>query len=553
VVNLITAPPVEGVGGRVGVRGGSFGTTDLTAEVEGARGRTGARLLVNRFASGGYDLTPDAFGPTAPAFADWTADLRARAAAGERVTLRLGARAAVQNQDGAFALRDEDDAEVRYDDDARRVDWSIHPEAEVLLSSRYRLTTTLYGARYQTETEYRRQADGDLYYADTFDQRYAKAEAQLDAFWSARHLTVIGAGGIEERLGGDRYGAGGERPVARQLYAFAQHEWIASDRLEVSASARLDAHADYAARLSPKLAVLVRPAERLRLRASVGSGFKAPAFRQLYLAFTNAAAGYSVFGSTRLERGLARLQAEGQLAEVFLDPAALDPIRAESSVAVNVGGSAEPLGWLGLSANAFFNDVEDLIEMQPVARRTNGQSVFGYFNLAEVYTRGVEAEVTVRPRARLEVALGYQFLQARDRAVVEALEGGTVFGRDPDGREYRLGVGDYGGLFGRSPHSATLRVAYAVPTLGLAASVRGRWRSRYGYRDLDGNGLANRDDEFVRAYAVVDATLTKRFRGVGPTDVEALVGVDNALDMTRPTTVPSIPGRRLYAGLRFAF
>ena len=559
VVNLITAPPAEGFNGALGLRAGSFGTTDLTAQAEGGRGRTGARLLLNRYASAGYDLTPASYGPTAPSFADWTTDFRGRAALSDRVLLRLGARATVQDQEGAFALPGDDNLEVRYDDEGRRIDWSLHPEAEIRLFDRFRLTATLYGARYQTETRYRRQQDGVLTYEDDFDQRYLKAEAQLDALWGAHHLTSLGGGAIRERLGGDRYGpdANGDRPAANQVYAFAQHEWLPLRLIKFNASVRFDAHSDYAARLTPKLAVLVRPTDKLRFRASVGSGFKAPAFRQFYLAFTNAAAGYSVFGATRLEEGIEQLRAEGQIDQIFLDPAALEAIRAESSVAVNVGGSAEPFGWLALSANAFYNDVHDLIETQPVARKTNGQFVFGYFNLARSYTRGVEVETTVRPlngpKGRFEVAVGYQFLQARDREVVEALESGTVFGRDPDGREYRLGVSDYGGLFGRSPHTATLRTAYVHTPLGLTASVRGRWRSRYGYRDLDGNALANRDDEFVSAYAIFDATLSKTVPVPGLADAEIQLGVDNAFDATRPTLVPSLPGRRFYAALRLTF
>lgn len=555
VVNLITAPAGEGFRSALGARFGSFGTTDLTAEVEAGRERAGARLLFNRYASAGYDLTPASFGATSPAFTDWTADWRSRLALSDRVLLRFGARATVEDQEGAFALR-ADGVEVRYDDNGRRVDWTLHPEARIRLSDRFRLTTTLYGARYRTETRYRRQSDGVLTYEDDFDQYYLKAETQLDALWNGRHLTSLGGGAVQERLGGDRYGpnADGERPAANQTYAFAQHEWLPLRLLEVSASARFDAHSDYAARLTPKIALLVRPADNLRFRVSVGSGFKAPAFRQFYLAFTNAAAGYSVFGATRLQEGVARLQAEGAIDHLFINPSTLEEIRAESSVAVNIGGSIEPFSRLAFSVNAFHNNVRDLIETQPIARKTNGQFVFGYFNLARIYTRGIETDATIRAvagrRSRLDISFGYQFLQARDREVVEALETGTVFGRDPSGREYRLGPGDYGGMFGRSPHTATFRAVYAHTPFGLTASVRGRWRSRYGYRDLDGNSLANRDDEFVTAYAVFDATVTKTVPAPGPADAEIQLGVDNVLDITRPTLVPSLPGRRLYAALR---
>ncbi len=543
VVNLVTALPAPGdATGGLRLRAGSYGQTDATAEAAVGRDGWAARAFVNRFGSAGYDLTPDSFGPTVPSFTDWTADLRARADLGA-ARLSLGARLAAQDQSGGFAGV-EDGAEVRYDDDASRVDWSLHPELMLPLGDRLRLTTTLYGARYATETRYRRQSDGTLYYSDDFDQRYAKAEAQVDALWGPRHLTVVGAGAIDERLAGDRYGA--DAPSAQQVYAFAQHEWAPSRHLELNASARFDAHSDYAARLTPKLSALVRPTEAVRLRASVGSGFKAPAFRQLYLAFTNAAAGYSVFGSTRLAEGIAALEAQGQLAQVFLDPAALGAIEAESSVAFNAGVSVDLTSALTVEAGAFWNEVSDLIETQPVAQKTNGQSVFGYFNLDRIYTRGLDAQVTARPLGGVELAGSYQFLQARDRDLVEALEAGTVFGRDLSGRDTRLGVGDYDGLFGRSPHTATLR---ATLTRGSAsASLRGRWRSRYGYRDLDGNGLANRDDEFVPGYAVVDLTLTKAW-ATPAGRVEAQAGAENLLDVTRATLVPSLPGRTLFASL----
>ena len=551
VVNLVTALPRDGAEGELRLRAGTFGTTDLVASAGVGRDRWAVRALVNRFGSGGYDLTPDAFGPTAPPFSDWTADVRSRLDVGRGATLRFGARAALQDQAGGFALPGPDGSEVRYEDNGTRIDWSVHPELTVPLSQRLRLTTTLYGARYRAEIRQARADDGTLYFADDFDQRYGKAEAQLDALWSARHATSLGGGWIDERLAGDRYGM--DAPAATQAFAFAQHDWIASRRVELNASARFDAHSDYAARLTPKVAVLVRPTDALRFRASVGSGFKAPAFRQLYLAFSNAAAGYSVFGSTRLADGLAGLQAAGLISQTFLDPATLSDIRSESSVALNAAVSADLTPRVTLDAGVFWNDVHDLIETQPVAQKTNGQFVYGYFNLDRIYTRGVDLGATLRPATGVEVTAGYQFLQARDRAVVDRLRAGTTFGRDPDGRETRLSLSDYGGLFGRSPHALSLRAALSRGD--WTASTQARWRSRYGYRDLDGNGLANRPDEFVAGYTVLDATLARSWAlpTAGTPRLTLQAGADNLFGITRPTLVPGLPGRTLFAsvGLRF--
>lgn len=564
VVNVITQRPREGVTGEARLRGGSFGTTDATLALGGGRGGdapggVAIRAQLNRYASAGYDLTPDAFGPTAPAFADHTADVRARVALGRGAALRLGGRASWQAQEGAFALPAPGAPAVQteYDDDGTRADWSLSPRLDVPLSRRMRLGAALYGARYRATIRQREAATGLAYFTDDFDQRYAKAEVQLDALWSTRHATTWGAGAADERLAGDRYGLGS--PNAQQVFAFAQHQWAPGRRLEVNASARVDAHTAYATRVTPKIAALVRPTEAVRLRASVGSGFKAPAFRQLFLSFSNAAAGYSVFGSERLADGLARLQAEGQIAQVFLDPATLATIRAEHSLSYQAGASVRLGPALTLDAGLFLNDVRDLIETQPVAQKTSGQFVFGYFNLDRIYTRGVETQAAFAPTSGslrgLVLAAGYQFLQARDRRVVDALGAGTVFGRDPDGREYRLSLADYGGLFGRSPHALTARAAYTDGA--WTGSARARWRSRYGYRDLDGNNLANRPDEFVPAYAVVDLTLSRSWERVAPVigrnRVTAQLGVDNLFGLTRPSLVPSLPGRALYASVGLTF
>lgn len=559
VVNLITAPPAEGMEGAASFRIGSHSTSDMAFQIEGGREHAGARLVINRYASDGYDLTPETYGPTTPSFADWTGDLRGRMIFSDRVQVRLGARGTIQHQESVFGSQNSELIANRYNDEGRRLEWSLHPEVEVQLNDKIRLNTTLYGTSYQTETYHRRQTDGVVNYEDKFDQIYTKAELQLDMLWDTRHLTNLGGGVIGERIGGTRYGSTGSdpSPESTQAYLFAQHEWLASSKIHFNASLRFDNHSDYTARFTPKFAVLVRPSSGVRLRASVGSGFKAPAFRQLYLAFTNPAGGYSVFGSVPMNEGITRLEAEGQIEQRFFDLSQLDPLKAESSVAFNLGGSADPFPWLTIQLNVFHNNVQDLIETQPVAQKTNGSFVYGYFNLAQIYTRGVEFEARVNPqferRSSVDIILGYQFLQARDREVITALKEGTVFGRLPNGRDYRLGLGDYTGMFGRSPHSASIRAAYNNLAIGLTASIQGRWRSRYGYRDLDGNNLANRSDEFVPAYAVFGAAVTKTVLVVRAFEAVVQLGLDNALNHTYPTLVPSLSGRRGYVSLQFNF
>jgi len=559
VVNLITAPPAENMQGAASFRIGSHATSDMTLQMEGGRERAGIRFVLNRYASGGYDLTPGIYGPTTPSFADWTGDLRSRLVLSDRVLVRFGARGAFENQESVFAVHNDEFTENRYNDEGQRLEWSIHPEIEVKLRDNIRLNTTLYGTGYRTETRHSRQNDGFLNYEDKFDQALLKAEMQLDMLWNAKHITNFGSGVIGEQIGGSRYGGArvDSNPESTQAYLFVQHEWLTSRMVHFNASLRFDNHSDYTSRVTPKFAVLVRPSNKIRLRASVGSGFKAPAFRQLYLSFTNPAGGYSVFGSLPMQEGIRQLEADGQIQQKLFDLSVLDPLKAENSVAFNVGGSIEPFTWLMVQANLFHNNVRDLIETQPVAQKTNGAFVYGYFNLAQVYTRGIEIETNIKSRligrSMIDITLGYQFLQARDREIVMALKEGSVFGRLPSGQDYRLDLGDYTGMFGRSPHSASVRAAYMNTDIGLTASVHGRWRSRYGYRDVDGNNLANRSDEFVPNYAVLGVAVTQSFSVIQAVESIVQVGLDNILNHTYPTLVPSLPGRRGYISIQFNF
>ncbi len=222
---------------------------------------------------------------------------------------------------------------------------------------------------------------------------------------------------------------------------------------------------------------------------------------------------------------------------------ALDALRPETSVALNLEVETKLAG-LEVTAGAFRNAVRDLIDVQPVALLADGAPVLSYVNLERIRTEGLTLEARRRVGA-WSLTAGYQWLRSRDLDVLADLEDGTVFGRDPvTGRDSRLGPGDYENLFGRSAHSASARAA--VRSGAWTGSLRGRWRSRYGLRDLDGNGFANRDDEFVPGTALFDLAASRDLE-VGGTGLRLQVGVDNLLDTTRPTLVPTLAGRRFFA------
>ena len=560
VINLVTRAPTE-TGGRLRARTGTFGTTAFTAEGETAGawrgGPLGLRLTLDRFATEGYDLDPDVFGPTTPAVGESTADLRATVALGERTELTLGGRTTGGTVDQSYGFTDALGSTSPIDQTERRLDWSVHPEIShrfgrvgglggAVLSG----TATAYASGYRFDTDIVNRATGQNTFDDRFDQSLLKGEARLSALWSATQRTLVGAGAFRDAIGGNRYG--GDAPRQHTLFAFVQHDWEPSRLVALNLSARVDAPSAVGARVTPRVAVLLRPSDRARVRLSVGSGFRAPDPRQLYLSFTNPAGGYVVYGATRLEEALARLDAEGRLGAVYVDPAGLGAIRPESSVAFNAEVEAEPVRGLRLTLGGFRNAVTDLIDVQPVAQLANGGPIFSYLNVARVRTEGATFDATATPLAGLSVGAGLQLLRTRDLDVVDAIRAGTVFSRDETGREARVTLADYSNLVGRARATGTLRTTYAAG--GWTASVRGRLRSRTALRDLDGNGVATRADEFVPATAIWDATVSRDLRaGRLARTVRVQLGIDNAFGTTQPELQPALAGRRVYASLDLSF
>jgi outer membrane receptor for ferrienterochelin and colicins len=537
VVNLIRRRPQSPLAASLHARTETHNTHQLGATSELKRGRLGASFLMDHYRTGGYDLTPDVYGPTAPALRDYTADALLQWDIGRRSHLSLSGRWHQQQRQSAFALQG-----LGYDEQHHQTDYSLNPRFALQVTRRLRLEASGYASSYTTRTHMTRQGDGALYYQDRFEQAYRKLELRTQHLLTDHQLLTLGSGIIQEALQGDRYT---HRITAHSGFVLMQHEWALRPWVEIISGFRFDAHSDYKARLSPRLAVLFRPSDRYRLRASIGSGFKAPEFRQRYLVFTNAAAGYSVFGVMRFREELRRLQEEGQIAQLLIDPQKVSKLRPENSVALNVGGEIMLSSGLAFSLNAFHNEVRDLIDTQPVAQKTNQAFVYTYFNVERLFTRGIESTLTLTPWPSLTLALSYQYVETADRDVLEAIEAGQLFGRTLSGRDYRLRRNDYGGLMGRSRHSGTVHLRGEVPQTGIQFTLRGVWRSRYGYRDVDGNGVINRPDEYVPGYSLWHLTLERALNR----HLKLQGGTFNLFDLRRPALMPFQPGRRWFVML----
>ena len=539
VVNVITKDAGAPLEGTVQAQYGTHNTSDASVRVAGTHDRWQGKAFLSRYASDGYDLTASPT-PTTPSFTSYTGRGTVGYDIGAASALDVRGRLAHEEQSRVTQVQGNN--AQRFESTGQQTDWSLAPTFTHTLRPGTTLELRAVASGYRTETGLVGRDDDIRRDEARFNQQYRKAEAQLQMALGGAHLATVGAGYIRESVDADR--VTGRRTGG---FVFVQDEWTATDWLNLVPSARLDAHSDYATRISPKLAALVRPMDGLRVRASVGSGYKAPAFRQLYLNFTNAQAGYSVFGAEEVRAGLDSLDAAGSLAAFLQDPATLgEAMEAERSVAFNAGVQVDLPAALTLNANLYHNEVRDLIDTQPVARKSNGQQVFTYFNRGRVFTQGVEAELAWQPRSAFDAAVSYTYLNAKDRDVLDRLEAGRIFRRTDSGRDVAVPASDYAGLRGRSRHRATVRLTARAEAAGFTASVRGRFRGRYGFADRNGNGIVDTAAEYAPRYAVLDVTLTQTL----VRDVALQVGANNLTNYTNAQYTPELPERTWFVGMR---
>ncbi len=544
VVNIITEKP-NATNGSLSMRYGTNQTSDLAGSLSFRRDKLGLNLFVNRYQSNGYDFTPDVFGATVSPFQNYTFNPKLSYDFSSTLKFSISARYFTENQENNFLV-----GKDKVSGNGNVNDWNLNPVLRYSINEKIKATARFYTTQYRTNATLNYQKDAKVYDETFFIQNFQRPEIQIDYAMNTKHNFTFGVGKIWESVEATRYD---DIKRFETIYGFMQYENTQFNHLNLTIGGRFDAHSAYQSQLSPKFSLAYELSPKITLRGSVGVGFKAPDFRQLYLNFTNAVAGYSVFGTQEITTGIARLQAEKQIAELLFDVNKLGELKAESSLAFNVGGTINLDNSLKININAFRNDIDNLIQTQAIARKTNGQNVFSYLNLNKAFTQGIESEISKQLSVNNQaftVSVGYQFLEAKDKEIVEKLERGEVFRRNPETfQTVRVKPSEYEGIFNRSNHSGNFKIFYENSKSHVTASLRGIYRSRYGFADFNGNSIADTDDEFLQGFMTWNIAISKTFKE----KYRLQTGIDNAFGFTNPERIPNLAGRLIWVSLGVNF
>lgn len=297
-----------------------------------------------------------------------------------------------------------------------------------------------------------------------------------------RHALDAGVEARREEISSDR--VRGRDRALHTLEPFAQATW-ALGGWQLVPGARLSWSEQWGTHFTPRLAALFRPLPSVALRGSVGRGYRAPGFKELYMEFLNlgAGTGYTVRGNPEL--------------------------RPETSTNLSLGAEWTA-GSAYLRGQLFHNRFQDFIETR-LAGDSSGIAFYTYGNVADGFTRGAELEAGVT-RGGLRAEAGYGYLEARESRTETQ-------------------------LLGRPAHSGRLSLEYARsvgPRVALSAMYTGAApvrRTEAGVVERDG---------FLR----VDARLAQAL----PRGLELSLGARNLFG-ARPEEWPGFTGRHLYVGL----
>jgi outer membrane receptor for ferrienterochelin and colicins len=537
VINIITEDPKNGFNGNANYRGGSFGTHDVSTNINYKKNKFGINTFVNRFSSNGYDLVDNDAVNTVEPFSNYTLNSKMTYDFTEKTKLLVSGRFYHQTQDNIATETLKGESEIN--------EWNSLVKLDHNFNVKWSSYLEFYATQYKAE-EFLNDEIGNSFSRSDFNQLFIRPEFRTTYQLNKKNVFIAGIGLTHERLKRtDFFGT----PVFNSPYVYAQYDGNPTEKINIILGARYDDHSEYQSQFSPKGAIRYKLNDKIALKGSVGYGFKTPDFRQLYFDFTNATVGYTVLGYNAVSTRIPQLEAEGQLLSIVVPVSEFnDDLKPESSIGYNFGIDIKPFSNFKLNINFFRNDIENLIDTRVIARRTNGQNVFSYYNVNRVYTQGIEFNANYKLNNNLTISGGYQLLYAKDKEAEQDFEDGQVFARlTPSSPSFRLNKDEYFGLFNRSRHMANFKIFYTIPKWDLETNLRTTYRSKFGLFDTNGNTYLDKYDDFVNGYTIwdfaVNKTIYKNYK-VG-------IGIDNIFGFNDPQNISNIAGRIIYGTVNF--
>lgn len=508
VVNVITRPPAAGFSGEFTADAGTYGDQNPSgdgaeparyssrANVQGGNRQLALRLSAAHQHSDGVDPQPESWPQPGDEY-DRT-DLSLRADWMPEDSHRVSAAVA----------RFEEDSESRY-----RLAPPVNANQgkdETVERTRFALSGDHGGGAVRAGWSAIHEIlnDETLKYSasQTFDDRRAEStlsrlSTHMGAPLGDKHYLQGGLDFTSETLEQTLDGSselGGRKIRAGQEF-WLQDTWMPVSNMELVPGVRIQNDSDFGTHTAPKINarydLVQTDAVSGFLRAGVGAGYRVPNLKERHFLFDHSSLGYIVKGS--------------------------EDLKPEESVSYQFGGGVSWNRTAWIEANAFYNDIEQLIQTSDTGVVNDGVVEYRYENIAEARTWGFESTAGWEPSESWRFTAGYTHTRTKDEQT------GNELNRRPR-------------------HQANLGLDGPLLLAGLS------WNARIRYQS----------DEFVNAadgtespgYTTADLKLNYQLSD----QLRLFAGADNITDEQRDFSnadedLRPVAGRFLYAGLTVAF
>ncbi|MBK6291516.1 MAG: TonB-dependent receptor [Ignavibacteria bacterium] len=331
-------------------------------------------------------------------------------------------------------------------------------------SGRARLTMNAYGSSYNERYNFD-SSQGAAGSTDDLLRRIGRLYAQYDVQLGAANRLTMGGEFLYDDIDGSRYrDSTGAHPFYRTYVAFAQWEGMPTDWISYVVSGRFDGNSVFGSALSPRLSLLWKPGENLRASGSIGTGFKAPDFRQLYVTFSNrlAGAGYDLIGAERLGNTL-----EPERSVSYDLSMRYEDGQRQLTDELSLLYSAE--------IRAFRNDLQNLIEFYFV-ESVEGRDVYSIATSRRPIHKGSSAtSVSHLPSTTLASSVHSADINSSMQRMCRFLRRSTMVkpapSMDSSRAKITMGFGVGPRIAGRSAFSTTHPTMHGAPTFAFNSSV----------------------------------------------------------------------------------
>ena len=354
------------------------------------------------------------------------------------------------------------------------------------LTDNDQLMLRLNRSEYQHQMRFRPLAASGV--RDT-DQATTQIEARYHRLMRSQHLLTVGAEYRSDRVDNRIAGEHTQEDV-ENISLLVQNEFDLLDPLYVVLGLRYDHHSTFGDQWSPRASFIYGITDQLRLKGSIGQGFRAPSLTELYV-------------TSMRRRGR----------EVF---AANSDLKPEQSTSYELGLEGE-YGRYRAGLTGFYTDIDNLIEsifQHSEGQGQNRRDLYQYQNIAQATLKGLEVEGGVQLTPQLAFDGNLTWMESEDKTR----------------------GGDIGGL---PKYKGALKLSYALPTWQLRGHLRMTYLGEMTYADGERH-----------SYPLFSAYLNRSLNN----SVALFAGIDNLLDKRiERNNVSVIEPARFYVGATAQF